>query len=59
MGHGVAGGVGGFLAGLIGYRARPSALEVVAYAVYLAGASVIFFPRRSARSTDLRATGGG
>jgi len=33
------GGVGGFLAGLIGYRARPSALELLAYAVYLVGAS--------------------
>src|SRR6266850_6223410 len=32
------GGAGSFLAGLIGYRARPSALEVVAYIVYVAGA---------------------
>jgi high-affinity iron transporter len=39
------GGAGGFLAGLIGYRARPSALELVAYIVYLAGASLVFFPR--------------
>jgi len=39
------GGAGGFLAGLIGYRARPSALEVVAYVVYVAGASLVFFPR--------------
>jgi high-affinity iron transporter len=38
------GGVGGFLAGLVGYRARPTALEVVAYAAYLIGASVLFFP---------------
>ncbi len=37
------GSVGGFLAGLIGYRARPSALELAAYVVYLAGASVLFF----------------
>jgi high-affinity iron transporter len=37
------GSVGGFFAGLIGYRARPSALEVVAYVVYLAGASMLFF----------------
>src|SRR5262249_10245576 len=29
------GGVGGFLAGLIGYRARPSAFEALAYATYL------------------------
>ena len=39
------GGAGGFLAGLIGYRARPSVLEVVAYLIYLAGASLVFFPR--------------
>jgi high-affinity iron transporter len=39
------GGVGGFLAGLVGYRARPSALEVTAYLLYLAGASALFFPR--------------
>jgi len=39
------GGAGSFLAGLIGYRARPSALEVVAYIVYVAGASLVFFPR--------------
>jgi high-affinity iron transporter len=38
------GGVGGFLAGLIGYRARPSALELLAYAVYLVGASALFLP---------------
>ena len=38
------GGVGGFLAGLIGYRARPSALEVIAYIVYLVGAGALFFP---------------
>ena len=37
-------GVGGFLAGLIGYRARPSALEVIAYIVYLVGAGALFFP---------------
>src|SRR5205814_2523603 len=39
------GGAGSFLAGLIGYRARPSALEVVAYIVYVASASLVFFPR--------------
>lgn len=38
------GGVGGFLAGLVGYRARPSALELAAYVLYLAGASVLFLP---------------
>jgi len=39
------GTIGGFLAGLIGYRARPSALELVAYALYLLVASPLFFPR--------------
>ena len=39
--HGV---IGGFLAGLVGYRARPSALEVTAYALYLIGAGMLFFP---------------
>ena len=38
------GSVGGFLAGLVGYRARPSALEVAGYLVYLAGASLLFLP---------------
>ena len=38
------GSVGGFLAGLIGYRARPSALEVAAYVGYLAAAGALFFP---------------
>lgn len=38
------GSVGGFLAGLIGYRARPSTLEIAAYVVYLAGAGLLFFP---------------
>lgn len=36
--------LGGFLAGLVGYRARPSALEVLAYAGYVAAAGVLFFP---------------
>jgi high-affinity iron transporter len=39
--HGV---IGGFLAGLVGYRARPSTLEVAAYALYLIGAGTLFFP---------------
>jgi high-affinity iron transporter len=38
------GSVGGFLAGLIGYRARPSALEIVAYVVYLVSATLLLFP---------------
>jgi high-affinity iron transporter len=45
------GGVGGFLAGLIGYRARPSALELAGYVVYLAAASVLFFPQLYGRGT--------
>lgn len=47
--HGVVGGV---LAGLVGYRARPTALEVVAYGAYLVVAGSLFFPtlfRRKAR----------
>jgi len=31
--------VGGFLAGLVGYRARPSGLEITGYVLYLAAAS--------------------
>ena len=38
------GSAGSFLAGLIGYRARPSMLEVIAYIAYLAGAGALFFP---------------
>lgn len=50
------GTVGGFLAGLIGYRARPSLLEIVAYASYLLAAGILFFatslsPRPSAQSS--------
>lgn len=37
------GGVGSFLAGLMGYRARPSALEVGAYLGYLAVAGMLVF----------------
>jgi high-affinity iron transporter len=43
------GGVGAFLAGLIGYRARPSALEVLAYVVYVLAAGALFFPALVAR----------
>jgi high-affinity iron transporter len=43
------GSVGGFLAGLIGYRARPSALEIVGYVLYLAGASVLVLPGLAGR----------
>jgi len=41
------GSVGGFLAGLVGYRARPSLLEVLAYATYLVVAATLFFSRRA------------
>ncbi|HEV8640332.1 MAG TPA: FTR1 family protein [Methylomirabilota bacterium] len=35
--------VGAFLSGLLGYRARPSALEVGAYVTYVAVAGLLFF----------------
>lgn len=41
--------VGGFLAGLVGYRARPTALEVFAYVAYLVAVGWLFFGPRSAR----------
>jgi high-affinity iron transporter len=37
------GGVGGFLAGLAGYRARPSLLEAIAYGSYLLVAGCLIF----------------
>jgi high-affinity iron transporter len=41
--------VGGFLAGLAGYRARPSLLEVIGYVTYLVVAGwLLFGPRRAA-----------
>jgi high-affinity iron transporter len=55
--HGV---VGGFLAGLVGYRARPSGLEVLAYVLYVVGAGMLFFPGlipRRARRVDRAAEG--
>jgi len=39
------GGVGGFLAGLVGYRARPSLLEMLAYASYILVAGGLVFGR--------------
>lgn len=36
--------VGGLLAGLVGYRARPTALEIAAYVLYIAVAGTLFFP---------------
>ena len=41
--------VGGFLSGLVGYRARPTALEVGAYVTYLLLAGILIF--REALST--------
>ena len=38
------GSLGGFLAGVVGYRARPSSLEIAAYVTYLAAAALLFFP---------------
>jgi len=38
------GSIGGFLAGLVGYRARPSALEIIGYILYLAGATALVLP---------------
>jgi high-affinity iron transporter len=35
--------IGGFLSGLVGYRARPSLLEVAGYAAYLVAAGALFF----------------
>ena len=40
--------VGGFLAGLVGYRARPTAPEVIGYAAYLVAAGWLFFGSRGA-----------
>jgi high-affinity iron transporter len=36
--------LGGFLAGLVGYRAAPSALELIGWLGYLAVATLLFFP---------------
>jgi high-affinity iron transporter len=50
-------GVGGFLAGLVGYRARPSVLEALAYASYLLVAGTLFFGRTASRDPSVRGTG--
>ena len=50
--HGV---FGSLLAGLVGYRARPTALEVTAYVLYVVVAGTLFFPtllRRRARGAS-------
>jgi high-affinity iron transporter len=45
--------VGGFLSGLVGYRARPTAPEVIGYVVYLVGAGLLLFtPRAAAPATN-------
>jgi high-affinity iron transporter len=46
--HGV---LGGLLAGLVGYRARPTGLEVAAYATYVLVAGALFFPAIVHRTT--------
>ena len=53
-------GVGGFVAGLLGYRARPTVLEMVAWATYLAVAVLTLWrpaapsrPAAPARSAEL------
>ncbi len=38
--------VGGFLGGLVGYRARPSAFEAGGYGLYVVAAAFLFFGRR-------------
>ena len=50
--------IGGFLGGLVGYRAAPSALELVAWLGYLVVATLLVFPdlvRRSRRAVTERA----
>jgi high-affinity iron transporter len=49
-------GVGGFLAGLAGYRARPSVLEALAYASYLLVAGALLFGRPTSRESRMRGT---
>jgi high-affinity iron transporter len=41
--------LGSFLTGLVGYRARPSGLEVMGYAAYLITAAALLWGRRSGR----------
>jgi high-affinity iron transporter len=49
--------VGSFLSGLVGYRARPSLLEVGGYLAYLIGASLLLF-RTSAKPMPAPASAG-
>jgi high-affinity iron transporter len=48
--------LGGFLGGLAGYRARPSLLEVIAYASYLLAAATLFFGRSASPRARARRT---
>jgi high-affinity iron transporter len=51
--------IGGFLGGLVGYRAAPSAFEVAAWLAYLVVATLLIFPelvpRRASRAVKQRA----
>src|SRR5262245_6770370 len=44
-------GLGGFLAGLIGYRARPSLLEGIAWLIYVVSVGVLLWAPRRPRPT--------
>ena len=48
--------LGGFLGGLAGYRARPSLLEVIAYASYLLVAAMLFFGGSASPTARARRT---
>ena len=48
--------LGGFLTGLVGYRARPSGLEVMGYVAYLIAAAALLWGRRSGRKGRERHT---
>ena len=43
--------LGGVLTGLVGYRARPTALEIIAYGSYIVVAGTLFFPILRRRNT--------
>jgi len=45
--------VGGFLSGLVGYRAQPTLPEISAYALYLVSAGILLFGRRSPAAVEL------
>ena len=49
--------VGGFLGGLVGYRARPSLLETLAYASYLLVAGMLFFATSASPAARVSETG--